>query len=295
MAGLPSVRRRAWYHPWRLLPRIVLYLALLFLGCSALLYFKQTALIYPAARIVPPDEVARSIKDAGLVPWTDLQPDAKPGIGLVPPNFRDPAPRGTVVLFHGNGELAYDSPEVIPAFHQRGFRPFFYEYPGYGGRPGLPSELIIVPDARALVRSLDAAGLGPVYVWGMSIGSGVAAAVCADSTVPVHGCVLLAPFDSLRNVAAFYYPYFPVRLLMIDRYDSVTNLQHFGRPVCVVRGAHDDVIPPALAMNLFRQLPEPKKEIVFPDAGHGGWPTDPRQAWWDQVLDFIAPKAPGSP
>jgi alpha-beta hydrolase superfamily lysophospholipase len=269
----------------------VLYLVLAFLGFGAVLYFKQNTLIYPSAGPIPADQVARSIKNAGLVPWTDLQPDAKPGIGVVPPNFRDPAPRGTVVLFHGNGEFAYDSPEVIPAFRQRGFRTFFYEYPGYGGRPGLPSELTIVPDARALVKSLDAAGLGPIYVWGMSVGSGVAAAVCADPDVPVRGCVLLAPFDTLPNTAAFYYPYFPVHLLMIDRYDSVKNLQHFGHPICVVRGARDDVIPPPLAMNLVRHLPEPKKEIVFPDAGHGGWPYASSAPWWDQVLDFVAPKS----
>ncbi len=61
---------------------------------------------------------------------------------------------------------------------RRGFRTFLYEYPGYGGRPGKPSAASIVGDAQNLIRSLDHDGFGPVYVWGESVGSGIAAAVC---------------------------------------------------------------------------------------------------------------------
>ena len=48
-----------------------------------------------------------------------------------------------------------------------------------------------MPDVGAAVRALDKAGLGPVYIWGQSLGAGVAAAACADETLPVRGLVLL--------------------------------------------------------------------------------------------------------
>ena len=171
----------------------------------------------------------------GLVPWNHPTPGATSPQGFVRPNFAKPTPRGTVVIFHGNGEFAWMRPEEVTALTQRGFRVFAYEYPGFGGRPGRPSEKAIVPDAQALIRALDAGGYGPIYVWGQSLGAGVAAAVCADPTVPVHGLGLITAWDNIANVGLSIYPWLPIRLLMIDKYDSIGNLQHFPHPICVMR------------------------------------------------------------
>jgi hypothetical protein len=121
-------------------------------------------------------------------------------------------------------------------------------------------------------------------------GTGVAAAVCADSSVPIEGLTLVTPWDTLPNVGASYYPWLPVRLAMIDKYDSIANLSHFGHPVCVIYGDRDDTIPPALAINLFAHLPEPKKLILKAGYGHGDWPDGADLSWWDDALDFIAPR-----
>ncbi len=143
---------------------------------------------------------------------------------------------------------------------------------------------------QALVRSLDKAGLGPIYLWGESLGSGVAAAVCADGSVPVRGVALLTPFDSLTNVGAARFPLLPGKMLTKDRYDSVANLEHFAHPICVVRSENDMVIPPRLTLNLYAHLPGQKKMILNKDCGHTDWPNSPNLAWWDEALDFIAPK-----
>ena len=125
----------------------------------------------------------------------------------------------------------------------------------------------------------------------MSLGSGVAAAVCADPKVPVHGLALLMPWDTIANVGLSLYPFIPVRQLMIDRYDSIANLQHFAHPISVVRGDLDTIIPPQLTLNLFAHLPDPKKIILEAGYGHGDWPSSPELSWWDETLDFIAPQA----
>jgi len=194
------------------------------------------------------------------------------------------------VVFHGNGGWAAQRTEYIDAFERRGFRVFLYEYPGYGGRPGMPHESTIVPDAQALIRSLDHEGYGPIYVWGESLGSGVASAVVADATLPVHGLALLAPWDTIADVALYRFPYFPVRLLMRDSYDSTANLAHFDHPICIVRGTRDNVIPASLTLNLFSHLKEPKKMIVQEGFGHEDWPFEANLGWWDDALNFIAPK-----
>lgn len=282
---------RPWYHPIALLQRMALYSLIGYLTICVYLFLMQTSLIYPGVDpSLSTKTASMQAKAYGLVPWTPSTPGTVAPQGYVPTDFTAPTTRGTVVVFHGNGGWAIDRLHYVEALKPRGFRVFLYEYPGYGGRPGQPSEAKIVPEAQALVRSLDQAGYGPLYLWGESLGAGVAAAVCRDATLPIHGLVLLTPWDNITNVGLAWYPYLPVRQMLTDRYDSIANLEHFAQPICVVRSDHDEIIPPPLTLNLFTHLPEPKKMIVQKDSGHNDWPCSPELTWWDDALDFIAPR-----
>jgi len=286
-------RLRPWYSPVRLAQRALVIGGSVYVILCGFLYFTQDEQIYPSAQ--PPDRVktAGNIKAAwvhGVVPWDEPTPGAASPQGYVRTDFTGPAPRGTIVVFHGNGDTAYERDYYAIAFAQRGFRTFLYEYPGYGGRPGHPREKTIVPDARALIRKLAAKGLGPIYVWGESLGSGVAASVVADPTLPVRGLALMMPWDTIANVGYYRFPYIPVALFMHDTYDSISNLEHFQHPVCVLRGDLDDTVPPKLTLNLFAHLRDPKLMILESGYGHGNWSVVPTESWWDEALDFIAPK-----
>lgn len=168
---VPHRVKRPWYSPLRLAQRAAIILLCVYAIVCAFLYFTQDSQIYPSGN--GKIGTNRAIHDAAayrLVPWADATAGQPSPQGYVPRDFTAPAPRGTIVVFHGNGDTAYDRSYYVDAFRPRGFRTFLYEYPGYGGRPGHPREAGIVPDARALIRELDAEGLGPVYVWGESLG-----------------------------------------------------------------------------------------------------------------------------
>jgi pimeloyl-ACP methyl ester carboxylesterase len=285
--------KRPWYSPVALFQRLIIYLVVGYLALCAYLYFSQNEIEYPrraSGSILPTAEAIRQAQGYHLIPWDKTTPGAAAPQGYVRPYFAESAPRGTIVLFHGNGGWAETRDGYDDVFHARGFRTFFYEYPGYGGRPGRPSEDVIVPDARALIRSLEQEGDGPIYVWGESLGAGVAAAVCADPTLPVHGLVVLTPWDTLAQVGLSRYPFVPVQLLLHDRYDSIANLQHFAHPICEVMSSRDEIIPPALGENLYAHLPAPKHLIVQEGYGHTDWPSSASLPWWDEALDFIAPR-----
>ena len=166
MADLAPARtstppKRPWYSPLGLLKRVAMSVLFVYIGCCVYLYSIQNSLTYPRA-ILPTDQAVAIARSLGLVAWEHATPGVEAPQGYVTPDFDDPAPHGTIVVFHGNGGCAWDRQYYVDAFARRGFRTFLYEYPGYGGRPGRPSEAAIVPDARALVRSLDQAGYGPV-------------------------------------------------------------------------------------------------------------------------------------
>jgi alpha-beta hydrolase superfamily lysophospholipase len=283
---------RPWYSPLRLLQRLVIYAVIGYVTFCVYLFFAQNSLLYPRAAtgaVLPIGKATEMAHSVGLMPWDRTTPGADAPQGYVRSDFTRSTSRGTVVVFHGNADWAWARTGYVEAITRRGFRTFLYEYPGYGGRPGRPSEATIVPDARALIRSLDQAGYGPVYVWGESLGAGVAASVCADSTLPVQGLVLLTPWDTLAHAASAHYPYVPVSLLLTDKYDSVANLEQFKHPICVVRSTQDEIIPPPLTIHLFAHLPEPKKVILQEGYGHDNWPSAPDLPWWDDALNFIAP------
>jgi pimeloyl-ACP methyl ester carboxylesterase len=283
--------KRFWHYLIVLARGLVIAALVGYITVCVYLSAMQTRMIYVGSNEdLPTDAAIQEARAVGLVPWDRTTPGASAPQGYVRPDFAAPAPRGTVVLFHGNGGWSAGRAYYSEAITRRGFRVFLYEYPGYGGRPGRPGEAAIVPDAQALVRSLDQAGFGPVYVWGESLGSGVAAAVCADPTLPVHGLVLLTPWDNIANVGLSIYPWIPVRQLMTDKYDSIANLEHFPHPICVIRSENDEVIPPPLTLNLYAHLPEPKKMILQKNSHHNDWPSSPELAWWDDALNFIAPK-----
>jgi pimeloyl-ACP methyl ester carboxylesterase len=261
--------------------------------CVAL-FLMQNSLLFPrwiAGSVFSTEQATEKAAEVGLVPWNHSPPGASSPQGYVGSDFAKPAPRGTIVVFHGNAGCSFDRTYYADAFARRGFRTFLYEYPGYGGRPGSPSAASIVTDAQALIRSLDQAGYGPIYVWGESVGSGVAASVCNDPTLPIHGLTLMTPWDSLTHAAASHYPFVPVSLLLWDKYDSIANLAHFQHPTCVVCSTKDTILPLPLGLNLFAHLSGQKKLILQDGYGHNDWPNSPELSWWDDALNFIAPRS----
>ncbi len=281
-------RDRPWYYPLALGRRVINYYLLI---CVAL-FLLQNSLLFPrwiTGAVMSPENASVQASGAGLVPWKE--PSLK---GYVAPGLSKHPSRGTIVVFHGNAGCAFDRTYYVEAFARRGFQTFLYEYPGYGGRSGSPSAKSIIGDAQALIRSLDQAGYGPIYVWGESVGSGIAAWVCKDSTLPIHGLALLTPWDSLTNAAAYHYPFVPVSVLLWDKYDSIANLAQFSHPICVICSAKDEILPARLGLNLFEHLAGPKKLILHDNCGHNDWPSSPDLSWWDDALNFIAPpKEPG--
>jgi uncharacterized protein len=177
------------------------------------------------------------------------------------------------------------------ALEPLGYRVVLVEYPGYGGRNGKLSETEVVRDAKQTVRLVAQTFGGPVYVWGESLGTGVATAVARDKSVPVAGLVLITPFDSISALAQTLYWFVPARWMVWDKFDSVDNLQSFNGPVAVLLAGRDSVVPKQHTMGLYDSIKGPKNLWYFENAGHTDWPTGPHESWWREVMNFISNKA----
>lgn len=194
--------------------------------------------------------------------------------------------RPLVIYFPGNSgnrELRrVDLKEVAAA----GTDVLIVDYRGYGDNPGSPSEETIAGDAHAIWRvATQEYGYSPsrVVVFCESLGGAVAVRLCAelsDSGSPPAALVVTSTFSSLPNLAAWNYPAFPFRYLLLDRFDSAARIERVQCPVTVIHGTDDKIVPIEEGRRLFDAAPArsssgiEKRWEQIPRMGHNDVPTN---------------------
>ena len=201
---------------------------------------------------------------------------------LVPPI--EPRAGATILVFNGNAGHRGFRATLAAALRERGYRILLFDYRGYGGNPGTPTEEGLATDARAarafLLRRPEAAATRLVY-FGESLGSGVAARLAAEHRPAA--LVLRSPFTSMTDVGAFHYPLLPVRWLLSDRFDTASRIAGLGCPLLVVAGDQDTVIPYEQSRRVFDAAAEPKRFVTIAGADH----NDPAVADGPQLIEAI--------
>lgn len=152
-----------------------------------------------------------------------------------------PNPSSVWLMAHGNaGEAAHREYilDCLPASSSV----YVVEYPGFGLRPGSPSEAALNLAVREaydeLVAKYSSIGVGVI---GESIGSGPACAL-ATAPVPPARFVLIVPFDTLASVASDHMPFLPIKLLLRDRWDNIAALRNYRGPVTIYAAQLDHII-----------------------------------------------------
>ena len=171
----------------------------------------------------------------------------------------------TIVFFHGNGSDRSDFLALGESFHRSGWGVVLASYRGYSGNPGSPTEAGLMDDARATLATV-APRVGPIIVWGHSLGSGIAVRMASEARAA--GVVLEAPYTSLVEVAAAQYPYVPVRWLLLDRFDSQSLTAKIRVPVLIFHSTDDPVIPFRMGRALADQLGARATFVQMNGLGH---------------------------
>ncbi|HEX2100147.1 MAG TPA: alpha/beta hydrolase [Candidatus Synoicihabitans sp.] len=260
---------------------------------GALLGGCQRSLIYFPQRVTEAQVLAIA-QAAGLSPWRD---DSGQIIGWTAADVPAAGPaRRAVLVCHGNAGFALHRDTYVAALGRRDdvepWDVFLLEYPGYGARPGSPSETSLKAAAQAAAEVLFTRGYSSIFVVGESLGSGVASHLAATFPDRVAGLLLITPFTSLVDTAAHHYPRVVVRLLLTERYDNVAALTNYHGPLAVVLAEQDEVIPAALGRSLFEGYSGPKRLWVQP-RGHNTLALTPDEPWWRELGAFWREAATG--
>ena len=186
-------------------------------------YLLQDYMLYPAGKLSP-DQAKNRYAREGLKPWPGEVP-AHQGYLAEPENYNA---KGTVIVFHGNAGSALDRGYYSDALNRLGYRVILAEYPGYGCREGKHGEKFFVPDAVKTVSSARKQFGEPLFLFGESLGAGVAAAIAAEKPGLVDGIAMITPWDSLSSLAQGKFWFLPARFIVKSRFDSISNLAGYG-------------------------------------------------------------------
>lgn len=263
--------------------RTIWLVALIVVGALAFLFViwlgQRSLLYFPRAGPVAPPALALAVQDAELLTEDGL----RLGAWFVPPATT--ASGITVLVCNGNAGDRSHRAGLARALATVGHAVLLFDYRGYGGNPGSPSEEGLRADARAAVKYLESRSdvdAARIVYFGESLGAAVAAQLASERR-PL-ALVLRSPFPSLGEVARVHYPYLPVTdALLRDRYRTSDALAEMSAPVLVVAGGRDTVVPTRLSQQVHDELRGPKRYAVIAGAEH----NDPELAEGQPLVGHV--------
>ncbi|WP_041290097.1 alpha/beta hydrolase [Kribbella flavida] len=205
------------------------------------------------------------------------------GAWLVPAGGPD---RSVAVLVAaGNAGNRASRAPLARALAAEGLTVLLFDYRGYGGSDGRPSERGLAQDVRAAQRYLaEQAGFPPsrTLYYGESLGAAVVTELATE--IAPGGLVLRSPFVDLASVGKVHYPFLPMRLLLRDKFPLAEQLATVKVPVTVVLGSEDSIVPPDQSRAVAAAAPDLKSLVEVTGADH----NDPDLVHGKQLAAAVA-------
>ncbi|CAN5365031.1 alpha/beta hydrolase [soil metagenome] len=175
----------------------------------------------------------------------------------------------TVLVANGNaGNRAARAP-LARELSARGLGVLLFDYRGYGGNPGTPTQEGLAIDARVAYRFLvEDQGVAPgrLIYYGESLGAAVVTELATEH--PPGGLLLRSPFTDLAAVGEAHYPFLPVRALLWDSYPLVEQIATIDVPTTVVYGERDSIVAPELSRAVASAAAGRTEVVAVPGADH---------------------------
>lgn len=201
-----------------------------------------------------------------------------------------PAGNGPWVIFlHGN---AANLASRVNIAHYRllrdeGLAVLAPEYRGFSGLPGTPTEGGLAADARAAYDYVRGLGVpaSRTVIYGWSLGSAVAIRLASE--VPVAGVILEGAPSSIASIGQRQYPFFPIRLVMRNPFDSYSRIGRIRAPLLFLHSPEDAVVPFEEGRKLYDAANAPRT-MVEVRGGHVNASEEDGATFRQAIAAFLA-------
>ena len=190
--------------------------------------------------------------------------------------FKNPS-YPTLLMFHGNGEIACEYEDIIDRYLNCGCNCAIMDFRGYGFSTGSPTYLKLIQDSFPIFLQLfqwlhNQGYCQEIIVFGRSLGSVCAAEIGSHNHPQLKGVIFESGFSEtyslMRNLFMFNVPDLTPRSL--KPWSNDTRIQKIHVPVLVLHGTQDWIIPVSQALDIEKNLISSlwKKLILIENAGH---------------------------
>jgi fermentation-respiration switch protein FrsA (DUF1100 family) len=193
----------------------------------------------------------------------------------------NPEARYTILFSHGNAEDVGDDLPFLEALRRRGFAVLAYDYPGYGGSSGTPTEAGAYAAADAAYEyATQTLHVPPerLIVHGRSLGGAVS--IDLASRRPAAGLIVESTLTSASRVAFGFRPF------VFERFNSIAKVRRIRCPVLVMHGGADRVVAPWNGRRLYDRIESPKQALWVPGADHDDLASVAGEAYWNAIARF---------
>ncbi len=268
-----------------MLPLIFILLAVLLLfslltvwGCAR----AAKKVLHPVSKRTPlavwPDQYK--------LPYENIYFKTEDGVLLKGWFIPNPASEKTIILMHGWGMNRGDIFKNTYFLHDLGYNLMYFDFRASGESSGTTSSIgyLEVKDLQAALSFLKATrpfACASIGLYGLSLGG--MAALCEAAQNPEIKCVVSeASYYSFRRIVSHwinpvYVPLLPLVLHYVRR-NLAVDPEHYSpkyniakiapRPVFIIHGRYDSLVPAAQAKLLFKCAKEPKEIWLVPGAKH---------------------------
>lgn len=234
----------------------LLLLLLLYAGLCLVYWWVQERFVFVRFKL------ARTYRFRFTDPFEEVFIAAEDGAELHALLFRVPAPRGTVLYFHGNTGSLRRWGKQAQRFTRLGWNVLMMDYRGYGKSRGKLSENALHADAALWYAWLkEREREEGIIIYGRSLGSGMAVPLAAANRP--RALILESPFANLYDAARHQFYALPYRWLLRYAFRNDKAIRRITCPVHIFHGKRDPVVPYESALKLYALVPgEVQREMV---------------------------------
>ena len=241
---------------------ILLFFVLIYFFTVVLTYFFQSNLLYhPKENNYFNDKLLVSIEKVKIV--------TQDNIDLISwyheKNINN---HKTILFLHGNTGSLENRIHKINNFKDMNINFLIISWRGFSGNIGKPSEKGLYEDGVSSINWLKEKGLSDndIILYGESLGTGIATHIAQNREFA--GVILESPFTSMIDAAKNVYPYFPIRFLLKDKYESDKKIKNLKSPILIMHGEIDKIVPFWMGKKMYKLANEPKYSYFYEKDNH---------------------------
>ncbi len=180
----------------------------------------------------------------------------------------------TILMFHGNGEIAQDYIHLFQIFFECDVNLAVVDYRGYGFSSDKPFFSSLISDAVPIYQEFrnwmsNEGFRDSLFLMGRSLGSVCASEIGSQNPPDLKGIIFESAFASIYNLVTKLFGITGITPESLQEWSNDTRICKIEKPVLIIHGSKDNIIPFSEGKLIQQSLPDTTITRMVPIRGAG--------------------------